>query len=97
MKTYDLHLPVFKQGDDLAHHLNANNGHPIKAFLDMAEQYKSAAEICQTVANTLSKVKNINSVKVDADTHCIWVYAKEKDVASLIKKEILVEENFDEE
>jgi hypothetical protein len=97
MKTYNLFLPVFKQGDDLAHHLEANNGHPVKSFLDLAEQYKSAAEICQTVATVLSRADNVDDVQVDAGTHCIFVNAPEEAVSSLVRDSILVEEDYSDE
>lgn len=97
MKTYNLFLPVFKQGDDLSHYLETNNGHPVKSFLDMAEQYKSAAEICQIVADVLSKSENLDDVEVSADCHSIYINSEEETVASLINNAILVEESFEED
>lgn len=94
MKTYSLHLPVFKQGDDLAHCLESNDNDPVKGFLDLAKQYEAAAEMCKTVAGELSKV-NTSNIDVDACTHCIWIHTSRKDVKELVKQKILVEEKFD--
>jgi hypothetical protein len=96
IKQYDLHLPVFKQGDDLAHHLERNKDNPIHAFRDLAAQYECAAKICKDVAKVLATIKSISDVEVQADTHFIGVSAPEKYVRSLVEQEILVEENYDE-
>lgn len=97
MKTYSLFLPVFKQGDDFASCVEANNGHPIKSFLDLSEQYKAAAEICQTVATTLSQAENIDNIEVGGDTHSIYVIVSEEIASSLVRDAILVEEEFSDE
>jgi len=91
MKYYSLWLPVFKQGDDLGSHL-VDGEHPSKAFMALAEQYKSAAEICETVANS---IKNIKNVSVDACTHSISISTNSKKIQSLIDLEIISEENFE--
>lgn len=95
--NYTLFLPVYKQGDDFAHCLEMNNKHPVKSFLDLAEQYKSAAEICQIVAETLSRSNNLDKIGVDGCTHSIFISADENDVHSLIKDSILIEnESYDD-
>jgi hypothetical protein len=97
MRQYSLFLPVFKQGDDFASHVEANNGHPVKSFLDFAERYKSAAEICQTLANRLSNLVNIDDIEVSGDTHSIWLNLPEEIANPLVKESILVEEDFTED
>lgn len=97
MKTYNLFLPVYKQGDDLANHLNANNNHPVKSFLDLAEQYKSAAKICELVAGALSKSIDVSDIEIGACTHSIYLATDENVVSSLVKDGILVEEEFQDD
>lgn len=97
MKTYSLFLPVFKQGDDLSHCLEANNGHPIKAFVELAEQYKTAADICQSVIFALSNLEDLDNVEVSGDTHSIYITVEESIAQSLVRESILIEEDFSEE
>lgn len=97
MKTYSLFLPIYKQGSDFASCVEANNGHPVKSFLDLAEQYKTAAEICQNVATTLGQASNLDDIEVSGDTHCIWINASEEIVSPLLRDAILVEEDFIED
>ena len=97
MKTYSLFLPVFKQGDDLAGCLEANNGHPVKSLYDLSEQYKAASEICQIVAKSLSEAKNLDDVEVSGDTHSITLVMDEDVASSLVREAILVEEEFTED
>jgi hypothetical protein len=97
METYDLFLPVFKQGDDFQHHVTENNGDPIASFKALAEQYKSAAEICELIANTFTKSKSLKNVEVSGCTHCIWITANEKIVTSLLKEGILSKQECYEE
>lgn len=48
-KTYELRLPV-SQGDDFHTYLEANNNDSSMAFIDMANQYKKAAEKCRLMS-----------------------------------------------
>jgi hypothetical protein len=97
METYDLFLPVFKQGCDFQHHVTANNGDPIASFRALAERYKCAAEICENVADTFAKSNNLKNVEVNGDTHCIWITASKKIVAPLLKEGILSKQEYYEE
>lgn len=97
METYDLFLPVFKQGSDFQHHVDENRGDPIASFKGLAEQYKCAAEICEMIANTFSKSKNLKSIEVNGDTHCIWITAPKKVVMPLLKEGILSKQEYYEE
>jgi hypothetical protein len=85
IKSYELHLPVFKQGDDLAFHLKGKTK-PADAFLRLAKQYEGAAEICRRVAGRL---KEIPKVTVDAGTHMILIDGPEEALVGLVKDKIL--------
>lgn len=99
MKTYTLCLPVYKQGDDFASHIEANNGHPAQSFIDLSDQYKSAAEICQAIASNISISDNLDAIEVNGDTHTIWVTVPDEFAPQLVRDGILIEVecNFDEE
>lgn len=97
IKNYSLFLPVFKQGDDFGSCVESNNGHPIKSFECLSEQYKTASEICQRVASTLASSINLDDIEVGGDAHYIYVNAPEEIVASLLHDAILVEDDATEE
>lgn len=97
VKQYNLYLPVFKQGDDLSHHLERSKDNPIRAFRGLADQYQEAAQICRTVSKTLSDIKDLSDIEVQADTHFIGITIPEKYVRKLVEQEILVEEDYYDE
>lgn len=92
--NYNLYLPVYKQGEDFAFCLEEANNNPIVAFNLLAERYKLAAQICQEVSDHLSHLKEISKIKVHGDTHCIFITAPKKMVATLVAQEILSEDDF---
>lgn len=97
---FELFLPVFKQGDDLQHHLKHNPDNPSQAFLDLAEQYEIAGEICRRVASTVVEAKH--PVSVYADTHYISITAAKEDFAGLLQDEVVTvperdDEDYDDE
>lgn len=93
MIYYTLVLPVYKQGDDLAHFLEVNGDEPIKSFFDLAEQYKRAAETCEKVSKILAKSKNINLIEINACTHSIIFCGPKNSLLSLIKENLIVKES----
>jgi hypothetical protein len=99
VKSYVVELPVFKQGDDLAHHLSQNGFDPIKAFAGLAEQYQFAAAQCQDIAAQFGELTKaeIKKVSVQADTHSISVEMPEKLAAGLLKEELISLAPWDEE
>lgn len=69
IRRYDLHLPVFKQGDDLAAHLR--EGLDSKAALEaLAHRYEVAAERCRGLAAVAGECAEVS---VEGDTHVITV------------------------
>ena len=66
MKQADIHLPYFKQGDDLAHHIAQSDS--------IEEALEAHAQQLEFAAVVLRKVKDMitgQGVKVQADTHMI--------------------------
>lgn len=93
MRYYNLFLPVYKQGDDLASCLDDNKGDPVKGFLDLAEQYNSAAQICREVADVLALSKTTH---VQADTHFIGLELDPIIAEPLVEKGLLREDEEEE-
>lgn len=95
IKTYHFHLPVFKQGDDLASFLNKDgtNGHT--AFSDLAGMYEYAATLCRQMSNVASELPEM---VVEADTHMILVTGPEDALSVLAEGEnALLSRDEDEE
>lgn len=93
-KTYEFFLPVFKQGDDLHGHLQANPNDHAKALIGLAEQYEAAAGLCRRVAGVVAETPGVT---LDGDTHMIWVYGPAEPLAGLVKDEVLTVPPYDEE
>ena len=93
IKNYELHLPYFKQGDDLAH-CKEHSKNDAEAFLNHAEIMNETADILKILA---SKAKE-HDLKIDtADTHYISVSVDEEIGDILVKDELLYEMFDDEE
>lgn len=92
--TYDFHLPVFKQGDDLHHHIQRNPGAPEKALLGLAEQYEEASRLCRRVAAVVAETPG---VELFADTHMIQVTGPTAALTGLVADEVLTATPFDDE
>jgi hypothetical protein len=95
-QSYELFLPVFKQGDDLAHHLEKNPQEPAKALLGLAEQYEATASICRRVAAVVAETPP-GSVSIMADTHLISIDGPSESFAGLVSDGILTVPEQDEE
>jgi len=79
MKYAEIHLPYFKQGDDLNHHLSQCS--------TVEEALEAHAQQLECAAAILRKVKEIvagQAVKFDADTHMIQVSGQDAIIEALI-------------
>lgn len=92
-KSYDLHLPVFKQGDDLADSIDATETLH-EAFIIQAKKYSDAANICWKLSEIL---KNNTNVEIDAQTHHIGIHGPEEIFKDLLKSDILYESHNEED
>lgn len=96
IKSYELSLPLFKQGDDFDFYLSENNDDPIQSLRDLSSQYKDAADICDMVATVLDEAKDNSNISARGATHMIYFEAPENIVASLLEKNILQPNKLDE-
>lgn len=79
MKYAEIHLPYFKQGDDLNHHLLQCS--------TVEEALEAHAQQLEYAAGILRKVKEMvagQSVTFDADTHMIQVSGQDAIIEALI-------------
>lgn len=80
MKTAEIHLPYFKQGDDLAYHLARTR--------DVAEALEAHARQMESVSESLRSVKTIiagQAVEIDADTHMIQIDGPDEIIDRLVE------------
>lgn len=87
--NYDCNLPVYKQGDDLAHYLKKQEeagGTAADAFEDLALQYDAAAAHCRRMVGL---VREVPEVRVSADCHCICVEGPAERLDPLVDQGIL--------
>ena len=92
MKHADIHLPYFKQGDDLSHHLSH--------CASVEEALEAHAQQLEYAAELLRKVKGMidgQDVKVEADTHMIMVSGSDEIIESLIDAGFAAQPPWDEE
>lgn len=91
MKYADIHLPYFKQGDDLHHHLSQ--------CATVEEALEAHARQLEYAADMLRKVKEMISgqgVTIHADTHMIQVSGEDAIIEALIDAKY-ASRPFDEE
>ena len=89
--TAELHLPIFKQGDDLAEHLREEKDTKA-ALLAYAERLKGAAGMVETLA------KQAEWLEIEqADTHFILVSGPGLFIHSLVEQGVLALEPDSEE
>lgn len=93
LKTcYDFHIPVYKQGDDLNSHIEANNGSARDAFMGLAGQYEEAAKLCRQMASIAAEEP---AMTVEADCHCCWVSGISPDRAeALLADEVIQSQDW---
>lgn len=90
---YDCHLPVFKQGDDLAHHLETE-GSPADAFEALAVQYEAAAAHCRRMVGLAREVPEI---EVDACTHHIGIRGPAERLGPLVEEGLLALDLYEDD
>ena len=89
MKTVELHLPYFKQGDDLGFFLEKCKN-PLDALLSHAEMLESAAYVLREIASHLGTT-SLEEVEIEADCHFITLTLPENVANVLLDKELVCE------
>jgi hypothetical protein len=100
---YDLHLPVYKQGDDLSEHLEQqekldggghDGDHVADAFEELAQRYEEAAAICRRIVGVAREVPGL---EVDADCHYIAITGPWDRLDSLVNAGLLSHDSCEDE
>lgn len=94
MKSYELHLPVFKQGSDLGHAIQQNPGDLRAAFEEQASRYDAAAQICRRMAGVAAETPDL---EIQADTHYIGVSGPSDRLDSLVREDFLSVTDYGDE
>jgi hypothetical protein len=92
LRNYDLSLPVFKQGSDLASHLE-DNVDAKSALEGLAAQYEDAAARCRRLAAVAAECPEL---RVAGDTHYIGVYGPRERLDPLVEDKLLSVSDADE-
>jgi hypothetical protein len=92
MKTAEIHLPYFKQGDDL--------GHCLDHCPSIEEALEQDAVNLEGAASILRQIKNMvkgHKVEMQADTHYISISGEDDLIDALIKEELAYLDPFEDE
>jgi hypothetical protein len=89
-------LPYYKQGDDLAHCINQNDGDVEKGLLSHAEMLREAAQQLEDIASLVSKYGS-DRVEIEADTHCIMIDGPKDLLDELVEQDLATAEGDIEE
>ena len=91
MKCAEIHLPYYKQGDDLAMQLERASGVP-EALEAHADQLVDAADMLRSIQTIVAD----QPVYIGADTHMIRIEGPESVIDQLIAADLAVEEDSDD-
>lgn len=81
--SYELHLPVWKQGHDINSAKEASDG-ILETLESAAEQYKSVVKILEEIRDSIDE--NDLDVSISGDTHVIWLDGNKEDLEYLVEE-----------
>jgi hypothetical protein len=79
MKRAELHLPYFKQGDDLAHHLSQT-----KSVEEALEAHAAQLDFAASILRKVREMVSNQGVSIEADTHYISIEGPDEVIEALI-------------
>jgi len=80
----DIHLPYFKQGDDLRHCLEETNT-PLEALDNHVKIMQITIELLKNIQFYIKEFKVQNKIHIDAGTHHIGINGPKDFINKLIK------------
>jgi len=95
MKTVEIHLGYFKQGDDLCHCLEATSNN-VDAFRMHAKMLYECAKHLDKIADVLNTHPKAD-MKIDAGTHFIGIDGDEKVLNILVEKDLATVSEWEDE
>lgn len=93
MKTAEISLPYFKQGDDLSQHLRRGVT-PLQALEAHAQQLDEAAGILRRIEEIL---RTANAIEIQADCHTIMITSDDEMIDELIEKDLATSVSDDDD
>jgi hypothetical protein len=96
MKSYEIHLPYFKQGDDLCCCLEDSKDNVVEALEKHAEMLNDAARQLICIKNVIEETKTNDKVYINAGTHVIEIDGPESLLKELLKNELIEVMEFDD-
>jgi hypothetical protein len=88
MKTVEIHLAYFKQGDDM-HYYAENTKTPIDAFEQHSQNMIQVSEQLKGIADILRKNHHrMKDVSIDADTHMIFLNCPDDIADELVEAQL---------
>jgi hypothetical protein len=93
MKTAEISLPYFKQGDDLSQHLRRGLT-PLQALVAHAQQLDEAAEMLRRIEDILTTAEEI---EIQAECHTIMISSADEMIAELIEKDLATSVSDDDD
>lgn len=98
MKSAEIWMGYFKQGDDFATHLEENKDNPIESFKSYWVQISGVLNQIEEITDILKKHEDdLAEISMDADTHMISISGPDKLIDELVKKELAQEMEFEDE
>ena len=93
----ELHLPYFKQGDDMANCLVNKDDGSIDAKTSIKNHIKLLEHTIEILQQLHDNIPDDNDISIDARTHCIWVEGHCAIITRLLDKEILDPSPFEDD
>jgi len=97
-KFVEIWLPMFKQGDDLAHHLEHSSS-PAEAFEGHAAQMVVVSNQLRAIAAAIRETETNSTglVDVEAGTHFIGLTGPNHLISRLLKEELAHESEWEDD
>jgi hypothetical protein len=86
MIWYEIQLPVFKQGDDLAYALDKCGGDVIRGLLNQARSYYKAGAMLAALAAH----PRVAELTITGDTHSVDVEGPQDLLDELVQRELII-------
>jgi hypothetical protein len=97
MKSAEVHLGYFKQGDDMRHCLDESDGNVVSALKMRKEGLEATVIHLEALSQAIEDTGRASEFSMDADTHMIMLEGPDELIDMLIEKELVEESPFDDE
>ena len=88
MKTAEIHLSYFKQGDDLQSCLEGADYNIIEGLENHSQMLQHCSNHLNKIKNLIKKQKNIKEININADCHFISIEGPDSFIDELIENDL---------